>query len=661
MLSALVVDDNSDSRYLLECILTANGFQVISAANGREALEQTELALPDLVLSDILMPVMDGFTLCRQWKQSPRLKSIPFVFYTATYTDAKDEQLALSLGADLFVVKPTEPDELVRLVQQVLSKKASGQLRASSPENSEETPFLRQYNEVLVRKLEAKLLELEHAHQRLLVKDFAIASAPTGIAMTDLAGRVNYVNASFSRMWRGDEHKLLGQPLDFLFSNAQQLSQVLAQVQQTRHWAGQLNRTAPERGPEVAHTEIHLVPDAHNTPLCLMIVCSDITEQERMRRELQRMQRMEALSQFAAGIAHDFNNLLTAIFASLDITDAPEPRAPIARDNQAIILSAFECAKDLTRRLLNFGKGGAMPKRAVGVRSIIEECCTLALSGSLTQWQLDVPEGLTPVHASGTELSQVLCNIIINARQAMQDAGKLQINARDCTVSATDNTQLAPGDYVRIELRDFGRGMNDAVLARIFEPFFTTKSEGTGLGLAMCHAIISEHGGRISVNSSPGAGATFTIWLPASSDGVASVRKTLPASKPGTGRILVLDDNDQVREITSRLLQKQGYQVTAVDTGERAIEEFEGARGKGQPIDLLILDLNIRGGLGGEQTLARLRLTHPEVVALACTGSTDTFTTERLKAAGFVGVLGKPFFAHELYSTVQAAIDARPQ
>ena len=206
MPTALIVDDNGDNRYLLECILSAKGFDVISAANGLEALSRAENSLPDLVLSDILMPVMDGFSFCRQWKQSQRFKAIPFVFYTATYTDPKDEEFALSLGADLFIVKPADPDELVRLVQSVLERRAAGQLLTLADGPNDETPYLRQYNEVLIRKLEDKLLQVEKANQGLLVKDFAIASSRAGIAIADLDGCINYANAAFSRLWsKGNE------------------------------------------------------------------------------------------------------------------------------------------------------------------------------------------------------------------------------------------------------------------------------------------------------------------------------------------------------------------------------------------------------------------------------------------------------------------------
>jgi len=657
---ALIVDDNPENRYLLQCLLSANGFEVISASNGREALDRAESLVPDLVLSDILMPVMDGFSLCREWKQSARLKTVPFVFYTATYTDPQDEQFARSLGADLFVVKPAEPNELIRVVHGLLDKHSQGELPPQSSTITNEAPYLRQYNEVLIRKLEDKLLQVERANQHLLIKDYAIASSKSGIAMADLTGRINYTNDSFVRLWRREDEEIMGQGLERLFSRNEQWAAVSEQLQRSRYWSGQLLGRGRASGDFVAQTEIHTVCDTQGVPLCLMVVCSDITEQERMRQELQRAQRMESLSQFAAGIAHDFNNLLTAIFAVLDLSN-PASAEVLDPTLRASIIGAFQRAREMTRRLLNFGKGTAAPRRVVPIRPIVEESCRLSLAGSSTRLDIECREPLCEVHANATELGEVFGNIALNARQAMQDSGELRVSITNQTVGDADATSLGPGEYVSIEFKDSGPGIDAATQQRIFEPFFTSKPEGSGLGLAMSRAIVNSYGGQIELSSSLGTGTTFRVWLPATAQ-LTKVASATPVPLPDrvAGRILVLDDDETIGRIMSCQLQKQGYEVQVATDGARAIELHRQARTDGQAFDLLIFDLTVSNGLGGAAALAVLRGESPGIVALACSGRADEATAAEVKAQGFVGLLAKPFLAHELASLVSAVIARRP-
>ncbi|MGC4064027.1 MAG: response regulator [Polyangiaceae bacterium] len=196
MAIALIVDDHAENRYLLRCILSADGFEVLEAAHGQEALEQAKEHEISIVVSDILMPVMDGFALCRAWREDQRLRSVPFVFYTATYTDPRDEAFARSLGADDFIVKPTDPTTLRDRIRVVVAKAGRTSGSAAIASEMDETPYLKQYNEVLIRKLEDKLAELETANAALLVKEFALASSASGVLLTDLSGTVTYANAA---------------------------------------------------------------------------------------------------------------------------------------------------------------------------------------------------------------------------------------------------------------------------------------------------------------------------------------------------------------------------------------------------------------------------------------------------------------------------------
>jgi CheY-like chemotaxis protein len=261
------------------------------------------------------------------------------------------------------------------------------------------------------------------------------------------------------------------------------------------------------------------------------------------------------------------------------------------------------------------------------------------------------------VFASASELSEVFNNLILNARQAMRDSGTLSISAENVTIDPSVDGELTPGDYAVIRFQDTGPGVDPAIRQRVFEPFFTTKPEGTGLGLAMSHAIIRDHGGRIAVTAAPGGGAAFEVWLPALRDKDASIiPQATHDTSLGSGRILLLDDDAAIRLLATRVLEKRGYQVAAASTGEEIIELYRNAKELGQPFDLVILDLTVPGAMGGEPTFAALREIDSGVVALASSGYSDDATISRLTGLGFVGMLAKPYLAHELRSTVKAAI-----
>jgi CheY-like chemotaxis protein len=390
-----------------------------------------------------------------------------------------------------------------------------------------------------------------------------------------------------------------------------------------------------------------------------MIRCTDITEQQRMQEELQRAQRLESLSQFAAGIAHDLNNLLTMIFAHLNLNEG-QPATIVEPKERTALVNAFERARDLSRRLLSFGKGTTAPRLVVSVKAAVEESCNLSLAGSATELRLELSESLYNVQANPTELSEVFCNIILNARQVMRDAGTLLVSAANHEVGRDPKIELRPGQYVLIEFRDNGPGITAAMQQRIFEPFFTSRRGGSGLGLAMSRAIVNSYGGKITVESSEGLGAAFQVWLPAADEPLADETPVPePDTDRGTARILVLDDEELICRLAARHLERLGYQVSTANTGEEIIAQYKKARQEGRPFDLYILDLSIQNGMGGAATLAALRDLDADVVALACTGRADEGAIAEVKAQGFVGLLGKPFWVHELASMVKAAMATR--
>jgi two-component system, cell cycle sensor histidine kinase and response regulator CckA len=657
MASILVVDDNTENLLILQTILGSRGHGVRTAANGREALEKARALPPELVISDILMPVMDGFSLCRQWRADPVLAAVPFIFYTATYTDPRDEELALSLGADLFLVKPQDPEILLRHVQEVLERRRApaGPARTEAPE--EEVVYLQQYNQALVRKLEAKLRQLEEANKALELKDFAIASAISGIALMDPAGRITYANGTFSGMWGCAPSAMAGRDLLSLAEEPGAAATALGSVARDGSWIGELAARRLDGAAFTISLVMHRVVDSQGAPLCIMGSCIDITDQKLMREELQRAQRMESLSLFAAGIAHDFNNLLTGMFAGLQLMGEELPKASSARDSLSIVMSVYSRARDLTQRLLAFAKGGAPMRRKLKVSDLVRESCALSLSGTPLHCTILDEGGDGAIEADPNQLSQVFTNIVINARQAMADQGTLAIAVRRRSITADEPSALSPGDYIAVSFQDSGPGIPDDVAARIFEPFFTTKSTGSGLGLATSYTIVKNHGGLIEVSTRVGAGACFTVWLPV----LGEARPEAPREQPqqpsrGTGRVLLMDDEESIRKLGQRILARAGYEVVAAKDGDEAADLARRSAAEMKRFDLAILDLTIRGGMGGEETLAALRAIDPGLPVLASSGYSDVGALDDVKRKGFIGLLPKPYLAHELLSVVKASL-----
>jgi two-component system, cell cycle sensor histidine kinase and response regulator CckA len=656
MSKVLVVDDKEESLYILQCLLSANGFTVTTASNGKEALDCAAQVLPDLVISDILMPTMDGFTLCRQWKQDPRFKSVPFIFYTATYTDIKDEEFALNLGADLFIVKPKDPDELMKIIRDLMEKQRNGELHCRGTVLTEESTYLQRYSQALVRKLENKVVELEEANRALAIKDFAIATSIAGIVFIDLSATITYVNQSLASMWGYECSELAGKPLEALAADSN-AAPIIEMLRVNGHWIGELQAKRKDGIPFIAQVAAHTVTGPNGAPICFMASYMDITETKHLQEELRRSQNLEALSTFAAGIAHDFNNLLTGMFNSLDLAREQLPPDSPAQRQFAIAISVFERARDLTQNLLTFAKGGSPVRRAVNVSNIIRESCALSLSGSSIRHEFDADENLSLVEANANQLSQVFTNIILNARQAMGDNGVLSISAGNCKLKAGQMGTLPEGNYVVIRFEDNGPGIPEKVIPKIFDPFFSTKQKGSGLGLATSYSIIKNHGGHIQATSRAGAGANFEIWLPARIDEI--LEKSAGAdfkTVTGFGRILIMDDEESIRSVAEAMLTRAGYEVTSTADGREALNIYRKALSVQNPFDLVILDLTVRGGVGGEETLTELLEIDPRAVALASSGYSHAGALSQLKQSGFAGVLPKPYSRHELLSVVKATI-----
>ncbi len=654
MATALIVDDHPEALYLLRCVLEPEGFTVVEAGNGREALERAAEHAPSIVVSDILMPVMDGFTLCRTWKSDPTLRETPFVFYTATYVDRADEELGLSLGADLFLVKPMEPQVFVAKVRELLVRRQQGRHADVVPPDPRSVPFLRQYNAVLVHKLEDKLEQLERANQALRLKDLALASSRNGIVLASERSGILYANDTMLRLCGRPAEELLGRPVEGLLPG---VAGFAAWVGRADSAPLEIEWSSPEGSPGLRwlRLEKHAVRDSLGDGQGFMLSCADVTQEVRLRHDLTRIQRFEALSLFAAGIAHDFNNLLMALFSALEI-DRSERITPEERnENRGMALAAFERARGLVRRLVSFAKCGPSERRSADLRQLLDESIALALSGSEVKCERRYCDRPAVARVDAGQMAQVFGNLLLNARQAMRDRGDVVVEVRQA--AADSSSSDGPGATLVVTITDDGPGIAAEIMPNLFEPYFTTKEEGTGLGLATSRAIVVEHGGQISIRSRPGAGTTCEVVLPAAPGAApAAAPARSEAHEPRAGRILVMDGQTAILAMLRRGLERAGYVVVTAKDTEEAARELRRAKKEGAGFDLMVL--HVRADAAGD-VLAELRRLDDSVRAIATTDAASQASADALLAAGFAGVVHKPLLLHELFATIRAALTRR--
>lgn len=384
----------------------------------------------------------------------------------------------------------------------------------------------------------------------------------------------------------------------------------------------------------------------------------DITARKKMEEELLKGQKLESLGVLAGGIAHDFNNLLTGIIGYLDLAAKSVNPADKVRNWLDSAKKASYRAQNLTQQLLTFSRGGEPVKDIISVKDMIDESTGFVLSGSNVKCENSYSDNLWRVNADKGQLSQVVQNIILNGAQAMPDGGVILVHAENEVVGEGSQLPLAPGKYVKMIFTDNGPGITTFDLAKIFDPYYTTKEGGNGLGLTICHSIVSKHRGTITVDSKYGEGTTFTVYIPAVED--QSMEKaaapTPDAEVRGSGRVLVMDDEEQVREIIGEMLTHLGYEGSFAHEGKEAVEMYQQAMNNGQPFDAVIIDLTIPGGMGGKETLTKLLQIDPGVKAIVASGYSNDPVMAEFAMYGFKGVATKPFDVKQLSKVLHKTV-----
>lgn len=379
---------------------------------------------------------------------------------------------------------------------------------------------------------------------------------------------------------------------------------------------------------------------------------SDLSERKKSEEALRNMQKLEALGFLAGGIAHDFNNLLGGIYGYIDLA---KETTNLSKHEEHLekAIKTIERSRDLTRQLITFAKGG-VPVQSVGhLFPFIGETAQFALSGSNISAEFNIQSDLWLCDFDKNQISQVIDNIVINAKQAMPKGGTIEISAQNVSFETEMHQLLGDGRFVKISIKDTGIGIPGEILPRIFDPFFSTKETGHGLGLATCYSIIKRHGGAIEVESEQGKGSVFHVYLPATEKEIVPEKKNASREFKGTGTFVVMDDEEIIRDITARMLETFGYTVICRENGADAIELIKQEISAGRNLAGVIFDLTVPGGMGGKEAMQELAKLGNQFPVFAASGHAEDPIIARPKEFGFSGSICKPFRKSELLELLQ--------
>ncbi|MGA7724615.1 MAG: ATP-binding protein [Opitutaceae bacterium] len=494
------------------------------------------------------------------------------------------------------------------------------------------------------------------------VFDEVLSAVAEGVIATDSQGYVLIANAAASRILRMPGDSLVGRPLDEVFALVDRQSGKAGDNPADRV----LSATGPlpligdqalalsggETVPIVWTARATFGPDAK--PRGIVIVFRNPDEMSLTPEELIKANRFESLGLLAGGIAHDFNNLLTTILGGLSLAKDNHDSSKLGDAERACM-----AAKGLTKQLLMFTKGGSGVMTVCAPKDILDDAVKIASAGSTAVITVQADDVAGAVKVDRPQILQVFQNLIVNALQAMPPAphrARIQLKASDVRVGEGQIASLPAGEYVEFEVRDNGSGIKPEHLEKIWDPFFTTKKHGTGLGLATVLSIVRKLGGEIGLQSAVGEGTVISVFLPVADQPVEVQARPAPSLRFGTGRVLFMDDDDHICNLTASMLQSLDYKFDIAKKGEEAIALYKRYLNIGRPYDAVIMDLTVIGGLGGEETFRVLREMDPDVRAIVSSGYDNEEMAKQYLDLGFCGYLTKPYRVTDLGKVIKAVL-----
>jgi PAS domain S-box-containing protein len=676
MSTVLVVDDQRANRELVRDILTYRGHTVIEAHEGNEALGLAHARHPDLVLTDVLMPGMDGYQLAHELRAAPDTADTPILFLTANYLPAEAQPVAEACGVAGVLLKSTDPQTLLRTVDQAIAAAAETHTRF----DPDSAALARR------RAVDAKLLERTNVLAETAARFQLMADhSPVGTVFGDRHGSADYVNDRFVAIMGLTIDELLG--LGWLRCvDPDRRDAILAVVggggrAGTHHFRGQV--AMPDNRLRWLQVNVQSIPDTAASGFIATV--DDITttvETERGRQAAERKryvdariraaQRLEGLSRLAGGVAHDFNNIVGAIlgFEGLvadtitelaDTGRLPAETSRMLLNDLAQIRKGGLRATDLTQQLLTFGSRKQLSVSPLDLNESIRESNDLLAPGIGPHIQVvtHLAPDLPPVLAEGVNVGQILLNLTMNARDAMPTGGILTITTSTVNVDRDENPETgpAPGRYARLTLRDTGVGMAPEILDRALEPFYTTKppGRGAGLGLATTYGLVNQLGGSLRIESAPTRGTLVDILLPTTEETIEAPPPATAVPAPGGHEIvLVVDDEDGLRETVARNLSHAGYTVLTAADGTEALT----LAADQDDIDLLLSDV-VMPGMTGPELARRFAADRPSCRVLLMSGYAEGLIDRHGMLPPGTALLAKPFTTAELLTAVRAAVQAR--
>ncbi len=674
--------DSSKALLFGEALPESNSiqFEIDSALQGKEGLEMVRRAAEAgrpyaMAFVDVRMPPgWDGVeTISRIWETYPELQ---IVICTA-YSDYSWAEMIRHIGkSDSLVIlkKPFDNIEVLQLAHALtekwlLSYQVRERLKDLDQAVSQRTKELESANEQLKKEI-GERVQVEKS-LRLSEERFskAFKASPIPLAIQSLRQEVFVdVNTGFQQLTGFSYAELIGHTPQMLNISADPpgdttVFQKLHQQMSVRNLPRRMRTKSGQLREVLMSVELF---ELNGEPL-LLITAQDITEQSSLENQLRQAQKMEAVGQLAAGLAHDFNNILTVIQGYSTLLHSSRASDSADRKPLQTIISAAERARKLVRQLLTFSRKQIMQRTAMDIQStlsVIAEMLPRVLPESI-QVTIDAPAALPQINADPGMMEQMLMNLAVNANDAMEAGGKFTISVEEVQVSpeyAENQKDARPGRFLCLTVSDTGCGMPPDVLSHIFEPFFTTKpvGKGTGLGLATVYGIVRQHDGWIEVQSQPGEGTAFRIFIPVRN---AKPKPQTVQSKPepargGSETILVVEDEAEVRDFVVEVLGSHGYRTIAAESGPQALERWAQNRGK---IDLLLTDMVMPGGLTGRQVGERLLAEDPALKVVYTSGYSVGMGAEDNPALELRNFLPKPYCPVKLLETLRQCLDGPPQ
>ncbi|MDD2733343.1 MAG: response regulator [Desulfuromonadaceae bacterium] len=716
-MNVLIVEDNSAARKLLRITFEHYKCTVIEAEDGVEGLELAARHKPDIIISDALMPRMDGFQLLRALKVDPELKSIPFVFYSSTYTGEKEIELALSLGAETFVSKPVEPAVLWEKTCSIMNDWEARQRKpAHQATGDTDEQYLREYSRIVANKLEEKVHELEEelalraqaeeelrrlnaeltreidergkAERALREQEEELAmifeAAPfimllldgerkvcrangmaysfTGTAISDMIGRRS--GEALRCLHSVDSPEGCGSGISCRDCNIRKTVMDTFESGNSHH---QVETSLPFSVQGKEQTIQFLLSTTKvmvGRQTMVLISLQDISEYKKLEAELRHVQKMESIGTMAGGIAHDFNNILTVIIGYSQIALLKMSDDDSQQENVKQILASAERAANLTRDLLLFSRKKVGDKKNEDLNDIVRslEKFLHRIIGEDIACTVNPGNEAMPILADAHQIEQVLMNFATNARDAMPNGGSLSIATERIQLDEEDITSLGCGEcgeYAVLTVTDTGIGMDDKTRQQIFDPFFTTKEvgKGTGLGLAVVYGIIRQHDGQITVDSEPGHGTTFRVYLPVTRAAAKEnkIDQNHKQSVRGAETILLAEDEESLRNMSQSLLESFGYTVISAVDGEDAVKKFRENR---KQIRLLLFDV-VMPKKNGIDAYDEIRAIKPDIKVIFASGySTEAVQQKALTNENVISI-AKPYLPSNLLALVRSVLDKK--